>query len=140
MATPQGNPKIATYASVGGNARRDAMSPERRVWSSQVANASRWYSLKGDHVARVEAHLRNLATIAGRAMLREDDQTLIRVHAAMAPYERMLMWLDHGMKGAIPIEADDTGKEAAQKLEQAEKQWEGVKNAEQVSGIDEKGS
>ena len=128
--------RVAQHAAEGGHARRESMTPEQRVASAQYAIACRWYTPRGDHLQRIDAHLRALAQIAARAVLRHDDTTLLRVHAVMAPYEKMKMWLDREYRGAIPIEVDDTGKEAASKLEQAEKQWGGVKNAEQVSDID----
>ena len=120
-------------ARQGAEKRNEALSPARKAYIASVAAYSRWYNVSRPHDRRIDDHLKSLARIAVRAMMQEDDAKLLKVHAVMAAYERMKLWMDQRAGNvAIPVELQEEGNEAMRKFQEGQKQSEIETTAEKV--------
>lgn len=101
-------------AKRGGEARKNAMTPQERSLSAAKASHARWYKMTGEQIDRINSYLRGLALIAAKALAEGDDDKYMRAVSGMGQYERMKLMIEGSRsKDAKPAEEmDDSGAEA----------------------------
>ena len=129
------NPRPQVAGSLGGIQRAQNLTEEERSLIASKAAVARWYSPSRNVDTRINAILRGLAAAAERALDQGNEDRYIRAVSAMAPWERMRLWVDRDAAGKaqpIPMELQEEGNEAMRKFQEGQKQSEIEATAEKV--------